>query len=62
MKRKADVPEGSAPEPNGRGHIVEGAVGLELVEEPEALLGEGEGERPRARDRRERRKLRGARG
>jgi hypothetical protein len=29
-----------ATKPNGRGHIVEGAVGLELVEEPEALLGE----------------------
>ena len=33
-----------AAQPHGGGHVVEGALRLQAVEEPEALLGEGEGD------------------
>jgi hypothetical protein len=44
-----------AAEADGHGEIVGGRSGLELVEEPEALLGEGEGERGGARSGEQRR-------
>src|SRR5215203_3288208 len=42
-ERRGVQPSGQA---QGKGHVVPGAAGLELVEEPEPLLGKGERERP----------------
>ena len=58
VERAAERGGVEAPEEaEGEGHDVGGVAGLELVEEPKALLREGEGEIARAIDGRERRRL-----
>ncbi len=44
-------------QPHADGDVVRGRAGLELVDEPQSLLGEGERQRLRARNGRERRRL-----